>query len=221
MELGHPNFGRLIECECLQKKRAEKTRQRVRSHSNLSPLRNKTFSNFEQSDEGTYAAYEAARQFANGETDKPWLFLHGRIGTGKTHLAAAIGNSMLERGLAVVFAVVPDLLDELRSAFDPDHPVTHSELFTSVKEAQVLILDDLGTENATSWAREKLFQIINFRYNEAFPTVVTSNQDFKKNARLIDERVLSRLRDTRLSRYIYIDTALDYRQRLDPGDLRN
>ena len=70
------------------------------------------------------------------------------------------------------------------------------------------MLDDLGTENTTPWAREKLYQIINHRYVERLLTIVTSNQSHDK----IDERILSRLLDTHLTLEVYIN-APDYRRR--------
>ena len=74
------------------------------------------------------------------------------------------------------------------------------------------MLDDLGTENATPWAREKLYQIINHRYIEQLPTVITSNIDLRK----VDDRIMSRIMDHRLTQYIEID-AEDYRR---PGNTR-
>jgi DNA replication protein DnaC len=90
-----------------------------------------------------------------------------------------------------------------------------------VRDVGVLILDDLGTENTTPWASEKLFQIINHRYNYRLPTVITSNRDPAK----IDPRIYSRLADTALSGKMLMINAADYRQltieqripRYDPG----
>ncbi|CAA9561457.1 MAG: Helicase loader DnaI [uncultured Thermomicrobiales bacterium] len=108
----------------------------------------------------------------------------------------------------VLFAVVPDLLDHLRATFDPGNAVAYDDRFEQIRNANLLVLDDLGTENTTPWAREKLYQIFNHRYNQRLPTVVTSNQDFKR----IEDRVLSRILDTRLTRYVHVD-AEDYRRR--------
>jgi len=72
---------------------------------------------------------------------------------------------------------VPDLLDHLRATYGPDSEVRFDERFEEVRDAPVLILDDLGTQNATPWAQEKLYQILNHRYNAQLPTVVTTNQD--------------------------------------------
>lgn len=155
---------------------------------------------------GVGDAYKAALEYARDPHG--WLFLHGNCGCGKTHLAVAIAQYVRRKGSNVLFTVVPDLLDHLRATFDPASGVAYDDRFNVIRSAYLLVLDDLGTENTTPWAREKLYQLINHRYNEHLPTVITSNQDFK----LIDERILSRLLDTRLNRYIFVDAG-DFRRR--------
>ncbi|MDQ3044231.1 MAG: ATP-binding protein, partial [Chloroflexota bacterium] len=93
--------------------------------------------------------------------------------------------------------------------------VAYDHRFTAIRNAPLLVLDDLGTENTTPWAREKLFQIINHRYNEQLPTVITSNQDHKR----IEERILSRLMDHRLTTFVDID-AEDFRRPFNPRKVR-
>ena len=175
--------------------------------SNLDAFAEHTFESFDPDIDGVDEAYASAVEYARNPHG--WLFLHGTCGTGKTHLAVAIALYAMERQkLSVLFAVVPDLLDHLRATFDPGAGVAYDDRFNAIRNAQLLVLDDLGTENTTPWAREKLYQIFNHRYNEQLPTVVTSNQDFKR----IEERVLSRMLDTRLTTYLHLD-ADDYRQR--------
>jgi DNA replication protein DnaC len=95
------------------------------------------------------------------------------------------------QGQSALFVVVPDLLDHLRAAYSPHSPATYDERFEQVRNAPLLILDDLGTQSSTNWAQEKLFQIFNHRYNARLPTVVTSNQELEA----IDIRIRSRLID--------------------------
>ena len=71
--------------------------------------------------------------------------------------------------------VVPDLLDHLRAAFSPQATTPYDRRFDEIKRAPLLVLDDLGTESATPWAREKLFQLLNFRYSARLPTVITTS----------------------------------------------
>ena len=100
------------------------------------------------------------------------LFLHGEKGTGKTKLAAIIANERAGAGKPVLFASVPDLMADIRASFASGGT---SERVQTVKETPFLVLDDLGAEKMTEWVGEQLFCIVNHRYNEQLPTVVTSN----------------------------------------------
>ena len=124
--------------------------------------------------ESLLMAWQAAKAFAANPEVESWLLLTGPRGCGKTHLAIAIAGESRRQGRAVFRAFVPDLLDHLRATFNPDSPITYDELFEQVKTASLLILDDLGTESSTSWAEEKLYQIVAYRYDARLPTVITS-----------------------------------------------
>jgi DNA replication protein DnaC len=149
-------------------------------------------------------ACEAARHFA--AQPEGWLVLHGGYGSGKTHLAAAIVNERLQHGHVALFVVVPDLLDHLRAAFAPGSDESYDERFEAVRDAALLVLDDLGTQAPTPWAAEKLFQLLNHRYNGRLPTVITTNQRLED----LDERLRSRLGHVGFVRPFEIK-ALDYR----------
>ncbi len=210
--IDHPNFGRLFPCQC---KAAEIERQRyeqLRTMSNLRHLTHLTFETFLPEGhalsparaQSLSSAFEVALRFA----DRPegWLVLLGVYGCGKTHLAAAIANRLIERGHAVLFVVVPDLLDHLRATFAPGSPASFDVRFDEIRNAPILILDDLGTQSSTPWALEKLFQILNHRYAARLPTVITSNQSLEE----IDIRIRSRMVDPDLS-HVSVIRALDFR----------
>src|SRR5262245_3549961 len=203
---GHPHFAVLFPCEC---KLAEKEQRRVEELEQLSNLElfcDKTFESFNPDIPGVRRAYLRAVEYAR--RPQGWLILFGNYGAGKTHLAAAIASVALRRQTRVLFAIVPDLLDHLRSTFGPSSEVEYDDRFETIREVPLLILDDLGTENTTPWAREKLFQIINYRYNDALPTVITSNRKPED----IDPRIFSRMSDRVLcEEHIMIDAA-DYRR---------
>ncbi len=210
--VGHPHFGKLFPCRCKLADMEQQRLERLRALSNLTHLTHKTFDTFVP--EG-YAlppdkAANLAHAFAEAEqyADHPagWLILLGGYGCGKTHLAAAIANRAIERGLPVLFIVVPDLLDHLRATYSPNSPVRYDQRFEEIRDAPLLILDDLGTQSSTPWAQEKLFQILNHRYNARLPTVITSNQDLEE----IDIRIRSRMIDSDLARLVPI-MAPDFR----------
>lgn len=137
-------------------------------------------------------AFKLAQQY--GDNPRGWLVLSGPFGCGKTHLAAAIGNYRQALGDPPLFQVVPDLLDHLRSTFSPTSMISYDDIFEEVRSARLLILDDLGTQSATPWAREKLYQIFNHRYTAELPTVITTASRLDE----IDPRIRSRMLDSRL-----------------------
>lgn len=169
--------------------------------SSLDVHRHQSFDNFDlRAQEGLTTeqkknlknALQKSKAFGNNP--RGWLVLLGDYGTGKTHLAAAIANQRDQLGESSMFIIVPDLLDHLRATFNPDSPVRYDRLFDQVKSVPLLVLDDLGTQSATPWAREKLYQILNHRYNAQAPTVITSAQKIGE----IDPRIRSRMLDGRL-----------------------
>ena len=135
-------------------------------------------------------AFETAREFAEAPAD--WLVFNSvGFGNGKTHLAAAIANEIQKRGEPVLFILVPDLLDHLRATFNPASGARYDKRFDEVKTAPLLILDDLGTESATAWAREKLYQLFNYRYTARLPTIITTATPIDE----IDPRLATRMLD--------------------------
>ena len=180
--------------------------------SNLQKLGHLTFENFLSRGRVGYLPRQAesldralgeAKRYSQSLTG--WLLIQGGYGCGKTHLAAAIANFAVSMGVPTLFLTVPDLLDTLRFAYD-NETTTFEERFEEIRSAALLILDDFGTQNATEWAKEKLFQIINFRYINKLPLVITTNLPLKD----IEGRIRSRMEDPDLVGTIRIE-APDFR----------
>jgi DNA replication protein DnaC len=216
LPIGHPDFGKLQICSCRQSQVSQQIHQRLFSISNLENLQHLTFGNFQprgriglgpwQAD-SLERAFNQAQQFA--QKADGWLLFQGGFGCGKTHLAAAIANFTVSLGVPTLFITVPDLLDALRFAYDNPQS-TFEQRFAEIRTAPLLVMDDFGTQNATAWAQEKLFQILNYRYINKLPLVVTTNLLLEQ----IEGRIRSRLEDPELVTRVFIQ-APDYRRPTD------
>lgn len=209
----HPDFGRAFPCTCQQETLAARRSAQLRQMSNLETLADKTFDTFLTSlpnlDDIQLAVLSKSHRHAWDYAQNPagWLLLQGSVGSGKTHLAAAIANYRLALGDAVLFVTAPDLLDHLRSTYGPSSEVKYDTLFERVRNAPLLVLDDLGAESATPWAQEKLYQLINHRYVARLCTVFTTNYDLDE----LDPRIRSRLVDKDLTDNVRMNLP-DYRR---------
>jgi DNA replication protein DnaC len=209
LPLDHPEFGKAVACDCVRAETEETRLARLQRYSSLGPLTRLTFANLIEHGRSTNPRdrdlFRGLVRDAQGFAEEPhgWLLIHGPSGAGKTHVAAAIANRCIERGQPALFVVVPDLLDHLRSSYKPDAEMGYDALLEQVRTAPVLILDDMGTQSGTAWAQEKLFQILNHRYNAQLPTVVTTNLSIDR----LDERLRMRLTDPELARVYYVEAA--------------
>ena len=209
----HPSFGRAVACTCRQASMETERFEKLVHLSQLGMLRDCTFDAFiaegiglnAQKQRNLKLAHDRCAAFA--EKPEGWIVLKGGYGCGKTHLAAAIANYRLDQGQPVLFVSTPDLLDHLRSAYSPSAAVSYDRRFDEVRNASLLILDDLGTQSNTEWAQEKLYQIFNHRYNARLPTVITTNQELET----LEIRIRSRVADPGLTQIITI-LAPDFRR---------
>ncbi len=104
------------------------------------------------------------------------LLFHGSPGTGKTHLAVAIGRELIQnKGARVLFWEQRELLKALQGTFDQGSPTTEAEVLGPILGAEILVLDDLGAGRLTGWVRDVMHDIIAHRYNAKLPLIITSN----------------------------------------------
>ncbi len=216
LPVGHPDFGKISICKCRQGEVQQKVRDRLFRLSNLDELKHLTFENFESGgrigtapaqSKSLESAFNTAQRFSR--TLEGWLLLQGRFGCGKTHLAAAVANYVVDMGIPTLFITVPDLLDSLRFSYD-DPTTSFSQRFEDIRRAELLVMDDFGTHNATPWAQEKLFQILNYRYINHLPLLVTTNLALDQ----LEGRIRSRLQDPELVTRVQMQ-APDYRRPSD------
>lgn len=209
---GHPDFGKAIPCKCKEEERRQRRLKALAEMGGNRAIERLTFASFLPEGNGLSPdraqnlrrAYDAARAYAL--EPHGWLLLTGGYGSGKTHLAAAIANHAIVSGDSAIFMVAPDLLDHLRAAFSPSSETGYDSLFEQVRNTPMLVLDDLGAQSSTPWAMEKMYQLLNHRYNLRLPTVITTNQRLEE----MEPRIRSRLQDIDLVQRIAI-LAPDFR----------
>jgi DNA replication protein DnaC len=127
---------------------------------------------------GSEPWWSAIAQYADGSYNHPFITLLGTVGTGKSHIAFALGWSWLENGKTVLYYQVENLLDALRrgySSWQGGNPDGYNGILQFTQNVGLLILDDFGAQHETEWAVSKLDQIVDYRYEYKKPLVATTN----------------------------------------------
>lgn len=194
-------------CECekeearrqeeLEERRQKRIRtERIFNTSMLGPrFAECTFDNWKPR-LGSEKAYEASIEYVKNWHERrktgEGLIMYGSPGNGKSHLAAAITNSLLAREYTVIFANVPNLLLRIRATFDSKKE-TQSEIMNALQLADLLVLDDAGAEKWSNWVETTLYSIVNSRYNNRLPIIVTSNLKLPELKEAVGYRTFDRL----------------------------
>lgn len=169
-------------------------------------FRQRTFRSFVTDTPDRKKAYDAAKGYADQFPDRAakgeGLYIEGSNGTGKTHLAAAISLRLIEEGIPVVCKTSTDILEDVKKGYDEG---SEAEILKAYKDADLLVIDDLGKEQCTDWSMSTLYAIINDRYEDMKPTIITTNYNADDLARVMTPRgyddgkiraIISRLRET-------------------------
>jgi DNA replication protein DnaC len=202
-------------------------RRRQRSSAASIPRRyfpHCTLQNFhERGNPELIAARRRVTEFANCwplSTDNRGLLLMGACGVGKTHLAVGVLQEIIEsdkRG-RLLFSNFQELIQEIQASFDTDAAVSKSEILKPLLEADLLVLDELGSQKPTTFVQDILYYIINSRYNDQRVTIFTTNYfdaPTERGEECLADRIGQRLRSRlyEMTEPVVIRKAGDYRNR--------
>jgi len=203
------------ESEAEERKREEEKRQRVieafNSRRNLSMIGDR-YKNIRFADaiitNNNRSVYQKCRNYVENaqamRENNIGLYIYGDNSSGKTYLTACVCNELLWKGYRCVYTNLATILNEIRSSYD-GQGIGECELISRLQTFDFAFIDDLGKEflgrehNATTakWAEEKLFEIINARYNAQRPTIFSSNYEIAELASVLslDKAIIERINE--------------------------
>ena len=197
---GKPLYDKTIRCECRAQADWEKKQAAYLKRCELPPATDdRTFETYKT---GNNASLKEALEAAKDVINKKLVFLTlvSDVDHGKTHLAIAICRAWLGKGKSAKYAFVPLLLDELKAGFKQEGDHSYDSTFNFYQKVELLVLDDLGAEHKTAWSIEKLETIIDYRYINELPTVITTNCSPDE----FTSRIRSRIQRAKNSRIVVI-----------------
>lgn len=146
-----------------------------------------TFENYNPID--NHEALSKSKRFVGNFPNTKGLLLTGPVGAGKTHLAAAIANSLIDKLYSVYFGNVVDIMSFIRSTYSKESSLTEEEAVNIMtREVDLFIIDDLGKENNTENTLALLYQLINRVYDNEKSIVITTNYNSTDLVRKLGER---------------------------------
>ena len=142
---------------------------------------NYKFDNFEvnSNNKKVYQSLKNYNEKLVNEVERKGLILVGNNGVGKTHLACSIANELIKNGIPIIYGTLINLLAELKNTYDVYNNISEMKIIKLYEKVDLLIIDDLGKEKPSEWGLEKLFTIINSRYENNLPVIITTNYDQK------------------------------------------
>ena len=146
-------------------------------------IREASFKNIYKDDSSRLETIKYLKNFYDNYEDNKkikGLYLSGNFGCGKTYLVAALFNELAKKGIRSTIVYFPEFLRSLKASFGNIED-NYEERFDIVKEAKLLLLDDIGAEKLTDWARDEVLGVIlQYRMEENLPTFFTSNLSIKE-----------------------------------------
>lgn len=169
---------------------------KIMGRSGISPLhQNCSFDNYDVTCEDQQRALYKAKRYAEqfGKSFGGFIF-SGNPGTGKNHLASAIGNHIIQKGKSILIATLPDIMMKVRETYQKDAKTTESKLIDDLCDVDLLVLDDVGVQRGNLNEELIIFQVVDRRLANKKPVGVLTNLNYTQLSKVLDERVIDRLR---------------------------
>ena len=159
----------------------------------------RSFANYVTSNDGQRSALRKSQAYADSWEEVlklgTCLVFSGNAGTGKTHLACAIANALMGKGVSSLFTTVSDAMRSIKRTYDAGSSITEQQAIAAFCDPQLLILDEVGGSRGTEYELQLMFDIINKRYENSRPTIVLTNLDPGALREHLGERITDRLRE--------------------------
>ena len=171
-----------VACKYKNKELEEQSIKRSKTFGLSEELKNAHISDIYNDDNKRVEIIKWIINFYNNyPKEKKGLFLHGSFGSGKTYLIATLLNELAKKDYSTVLVYYPELLTKLKSSFDVDGENNYSDLLNIIKQADILLLDDLGAETVTNWSRDEILgTILQYRMENNLSTFITSNLNIEE-----------------------------------------
>lgn len=165
-------------------------------------IREKTFDDYQPKTQLQQQAKQTSIDFANDNIEEASMVFQGDTGIGKSHLSMCVAREFEKRQKTYVFIDVPELMNKIKTSYDPKKStMSQEEIMSIIKYADLLVLDDIGAEYVKpdangheSWAADIIFQIVNSRLGKQniYTTNYTS-KDLKRKYGMLSSRIISRM----------------------------
>lgn len=193
-----------------EEERRKKEKEKIEKLFEMSKMgerfKSRTFENFvvnQENKKSLEVAKAFVENFEQAKSSGLGIMFIGSYGAGKTHLACGIAIELIKKGIPVVYGTAITLLSKIKQTYEEEIKTKEWDLLNLYSTVDLLIIDDLGKEKPSEWVLEKLYHIINQRYENLKPTIITTNYDdvtltnrlSTKNNNSTAEAIVSRLNE--------------------------
>jgi DNA replication protein DnaC len=205
MQVSREGVDGVVRCDCIKSSRADRLLENAKIPQRYAHCELANFDVLHSLDRSIEKAKIAAEKFVDEyPMSQPFgLLFMGTQGVGKTHLAVGIIKQLMQlKSVPCLFRTFPELLKEIQNSYNAVSQSTELSLLRPVLDIEVLALDELGAQNPSSWVRDEVAYVLNYRYNENKVTILTTNfrdEDERKEAKAgitdsLSERIGVRMR---------------------------